>query len=375
MAALRVAIVADVLLAEMGGVARSVQALIQALAEQPRDRVELTVVARGRPEGIADLPFARSAAPYVPKLPGAVFALQRPFTLRGYDVVHYIDSRPPLDFPLGANATVVTQHGFATLMFGKGNVGKRWYYLDQALLRLAPHADRTFTASESERQELLKRIPIDPSSVVAIHHGIDTDRFSPPADLNAVRDELRARFGIDGRYVLYVSNHQRKKNTERLVDAFADVAARVPDVSLVMTGWHTASFRLVLERIERHDLADRVRVLGHVPDDALPKLYSGAACFVLPSLHEGFGLPVLEAMACRTPVVASNVYALPEVCGEAAELVDPLRTDEIADAIVRLLEDPARAEELRELGLERVKEFTWARAAERHVEEYERSVA
>jgi glycosyltransferase involved in cell wall biosynthesis len=375
MAALRVAIVADVLLGEMGGVARSVSALACALAEQPRDRVDVTLVAAAHPRGIDGLPFARSYAPPVPKLPGAVFALQRPFTLREYDVVHYIDSRPPLDFPLGSNTTVVTQHGFATLRFGKRNVGRRWYYLDKALLRLAPHADRTFTASESERRELLELARMDPQRVVAIHHGIDLDHFSPRGTANAVHEEVRARFGIAGRYVLYVSNHQRKKNTERLVEAFAEVARRVPDVSLVMTGWHTALFRLVEERIDRLGVRDRVRVLGHVPDDALPTLYSGAACFALPSLHEGFGLPVLEAMACGAPVVASDVYALPEVCGEAAELVDPLRVDAIAGAIVRLLEDQERARQLRELGFERVKLFTWARAAERHVEEYERAAA
>jgi glycosyltransferase involved in cell wall biosynthesis len=374
MGAIRVAVVADVLLTEMGGVARSVYGITRELAQLDPDRIDVTLVARDRPAGIDGIPFRRSYAPYVPKIPGAIFALQRPFTLRDYDVVHYMDSRPPLDFPLGRKLNVVTQHGFATLTFGKGNIGRRWVYVNNALLRLAPHADLTFTASESERQDLLSKVTIDPARVIAIHHGVDHDRFSPPTDPALAREEVRERFGIEGRYVLYVSNHQRKKNTERLVEAFAAVAADQPDVTLVMTGWHTPRFGLVLELIDRLHLRSRVRVLGHVPDDALPSLYASAALFALPSLHEGFGLPILEAMACGTPVLTSNVYALPEVAGDAAELVDPYSVEAIAQALTRLLDDADHADELRQRGLARAAEFTWRRAAERHLEWYERAL-
>jgi glycosyltransferase involved in cell wall biosynthesis len=371
---IRVAIVADVLLAEMGGVARSVLNITRELASVDPDRLAVTVVARGRPGAINGVAFRRSFAPRVPRLPDSLFALQRPFTLRDYDIVHYMDSRPPLDFPLGRQLKVVTQHGFGTLTFGQGNAPMRWMVVNRVLLRLAPHADLTFTASESERQELLDRVSIDPERVIPVHHGVEHDRFHVPADLDAVRAELQQRFGIEGRYVLYVSNHQRKKNTERLVEAFALVAAAVPDVTLVLTGWHTRRFHLVLDLIERLGLKDRVRVLGHVPDDALPSLYAAAAVYAFPSLHEGFGLTILEAMACATPVVTSNVYALPEVAGDAAELVDPYSVDGIADGIVRLLENQERAEELRRRGLARAAEFTWRRSAEQHLLWYERVV-
>jgi glycosyltransferase involved in cell wall biosynthesis len=284
-----------------------------------------------------------------------------------------MDSRPPLDFALGRGLNVVTQHGFAALMFGDEYVPKRVQYVNKVLLKLAPGADLTFTASESERRELLDRSPIEPARVIAIHHGVDHDRFFL-RDEAQVRAEVRRQFGIEGSYLLYVSNHQRKKNPERLVEAFARVAREVPDVSLVLTGWHTATFGLVLALIERLGIRDRVHVLGHVPDESLPTLYAAAAAFALPSLHEGFGIPVLEAMASGTPVLASNVYALPEVCGDAAELVDPYDVQAIADGLVRLLTDRERVAELRELGLARAAQFTWRRAAERHLEEYERAV-
>jgi glycosyltransferase involved in cell wall biosynthesis len=374
MAPLKVAVVADVLLTPMGGVARSVWGIVQELAQLDPERIDLTVVAKRKPQALNGTPFRRSRAPKVPRLPDQVFALQRPFTLHGYDVVHYIDSRPPVTLGLGRGPLeVVTQHGFATLMWPE-DYSPAYLRLNRLLLKIAPHADLTFTASESERREILDRVSIPEDRIVAIHHGVDHHRFFPN-DVEAAREDVRRRFGIEGRYVLYVSNHQRKKNTERLVEAFGLLAADDPDITLVLTGWHSPKFALVQQRISDLGLQERVKVLGHVPDDALPPLYTAASVFALPSLHEGFGIPVLEAMACETPVVASDVYALAEVCGDAAELCDPYSVESIAGALRRVLSDPARAAELREKGLARASEFSWQRAAERHLECYEQAVA
>jgi glycosyltransferase involved in cell wall biosynthesis len=372
---IKVAVVADALLVEMGGVPRSIIGIVRELATLDPERLEVTVVAARRPPVIDGLPFRRSWTPRVPRLPNAMFAVQRPLTLRGYDVVHYMDSRPPLTFPLGSRLNAITQHGFAPLMFDGDYVARRDRLVNEALIRLAPRADLTFTASESERTELLARAPVDPDTVVAVHHGVDHDRFFPADDLDATRKAVHERLGIDGRYVLYVSNHQRKKNTERLVEAFAAVAADDPSLYLVMTGRGGGTFHLVEALVEEHKLNDRVRILGHVPDEDLPDLYRAAAVFALPSLHEGFGIPVLEAMACATPVLASSVYALPEVCGDAAELVDPYDTAAIADGLRRILGDAEHADELRHRGLTRAARFTWRRAAERHLDAYEAALA
>ena len=373
MAPLRVAVVADVLLAEMSGVGRSVLGVTRELAELDRERLGVTIVARRRPAVVNSVPFRASFAPRVPKLPNSLFALQRPFTLRDFNLIHYMDSRPPLNFPLGVRPQVVTQHGFAALMFGKGTAARRTRYINSALIKLARFADLTITPSESERQQLLERAPLNPEDVVAIHHGVEHDRFAPPADPRAARELVQRRHGIEGRYVLYVANYQYKKNPERLVQAFAEVAARVSDVSLVLAGWHTGRFARALALIDELSLGPRTRVLGYVRDDTLPALYGSADLFTLPSLHESFGMPVLEAMACGTPVVTSNVYSLPEVCGDAAEYVDPHSADSIAHGLLRVLEDPTRAADLRERGLARARMFTWRRAAERHLECYERA--
>ena len=124
------------------------------------------------------LAFRRSRAPRIPRLPNAMFAVQRPLTLRAYDVVHYMDSRPPLTFGLGARLNAITQHGFAPLMFDGDYVSRRDRLVNEALIRLAPRADLTFTASESERTELLARTPIDPATGFAVHHGVDNDASS-----------------------------------------------------------------------------------------------------------------------------------------------------------------------------------------------------
>jgi glycosyltransferase involved in cell wall biosynthesis len=374
MAPLRVAIVADALLGQTGGVSRSVSSVTRELARLAPERLRLTVVARRRPRDLDGLDFRRSFSPRVPRIPNAIFALQRPLTLRGFDLIHYMDSRPPLDFPLGRTPTVVTQHGFAALLFG-GQVPRRVLYVNQALMRLARYADLTLTPSESERRLILDRAPIDPERIVAVHHGVDHDRFHPPADREAVGAEVRARFGIDGRYVLYVANHQFKKNPRRLVEAFAEAVRGLDDVSLVIGGSGTPRFQPVLERIDQLGLRGRVRLLGHVDDEALRALYGAADVFALPSLHESFGMPVLEAMACGAPVLTSNVYSLPEICGDAAEYVDPYEVRSIAAGLRRLLEEPERAQELRALGVERAAGFTWRRAAEQHAEAYERAVS
>ncbi len=374
MARLRVAVVADVLLTDMSGVGRSVLGVTRELAGLDPERLDVTIVARGRPAVADSLQFQASFAPRVPKLPNSLFALQRPITLRDFDAVHYMDSRPPLDFPLGVRPQVVTQHGFAALMFGKGGATRRTRYVNSALIKLARFADLTITPSESERHQLLERAPVNPDDVVAIHHGVEHDRFAPPADPRASRDLIQRRHGIEGPYVLYVANYQYKKNADRLVPAFAEVAARIPDVSLVLAGWHTARLAPALALIDELGIRSRTQVLGYVRDDTLPALYGCAELFTLPSLHESFGMPVLEAMACGTPVVTSNVYSLPEVCDDAAEYVDPYSVDSIAQGLLRILEDPARAAELRERGLARASIFTWRRAAERHLECYERVV-
>jgi glycosyltransferase involved in cell wall biosynthesis len=171
--------------------------------------------------------------------------------------------------------------------------------------------------------------------------------------------------------VLSVGSLEPGKNRERLLQAFARLRARGLAHTLVVAGQRAWRYEGEQPLAQRLGLADSVRFLGHVPQADLPALYSAADLFAFPSLYEGFGLPALEAMACGTPVVASNVSAVPEVVGDAALQVSPLDVGALADAMERLLRDERLRADLRERGLKRAAEFSWEKAARRTAEVYE----
>jgi glycosyltransferase involved in cell wall biosynthesis len=208
--------------------------------------------------------------------------------------------------------------------------------------------------------------------VHVVHSGISSD-FSPVPSESA--SEVSSRHGLRGPYILYVGTRERRKNLLGLVHAFARVAEHHAELDLVLIGarpdvearavqgaggW---TGRELEEAIETLGLARRVRALGMVPRRDLPALYSAASLFAFPTLYEGFGFPALEAMACGTPVVASNLSAIPEVLSGAALLADPTDPDAFGLAMLAVLEDDTLKEGLRGRGLERARAFTWARAA------------
>jgi glycosyltransferase involved in cell wall biosynthesis len=166
-----------------------------------------------------------------------------------------------------------------------------------------------------------------------------------------------------GGYLLYTGRLRPRKNLSRLIEAYRQVRDQVAAPPLVLSGGLTAHAGELQAQAGRLGLAEHVIFAGYVPDDLLPALYRGATAFVYPSLYEGFALPVLEAMASGVPVVTSSTSATAEVAGEAALLVDPESTAEIASGLVRLLSDQALREDLARRGLARSSRFTWERTA------------
>jgi glycosyltransferase involved in cell wall biosynthesis len=228
-----------------------------------------------------------------------------------------------------------------------------WY---SWLLRwLAPRVRRILTVSEFSRQRLIEYLQLDPNKVVAIPNGVD-ERFNPAASENV--PAMRARLGLPERYVLFVGSLDPRKNLLGLLKAWDQISAKL-DCPLVICGASSHVFRSA--GIEK--LPERVVLSGYVADEDLPALYAGAALFVYPSLYEGFGLPVIEAMACGTPVVCSSTTSLGEVAGSAACLVDPANGDSIAAGILRAAEDEELRRGLRSRGLQRAAEFSWDRTA------------
>jgi glycosyltransferase involved in cell wall biosynthesis len=181
------------------------------------------------------------------------------------------------------------------------------------------------------------------------------------------------RAGVERPYILYVGSVEPRKNLLRLLDAYQELLKWSERWRLVIVGarnyWKSSP---VAQKVEQLGLGGQVKFTGYVPDEDLPALYNGADLFCFPSLYEGFGLPVLEAMACGTPVVTANSSSLPEVAGEAALLVDPYNVAEIAAAMRRVLEDPQLAEVLRQRGLKRSAQFTWEKTARETIAVYEK---
>jgi glycosyltransferase involved in cell wall biosynthesis len=182
------------------------------------------------------------------------------------------------------------------------------------------------------------------------------------------------KYGVERPYILYVGALESRKNLPRLLEAYARLRKWSARWKLVIVGARKWKFTPIFEAVQRLGLEPHVHFTDYVADEDLPALYRGAELFAFPSLYEGFGLPVLEAMACGTPVVTSNRSSLPEVAGDAALLVDPLDVEAIAGAMQRVLADEALAAGLREIGLARAAQFTWERTARETVAVYKKAI-
>ncbi|RME46231.1 MAG: glycosyltransferase family 1 protein [Chloroflexi bacterium] len=227
-------------------------------------------------------------------------------------------------------------------------------------------ADHILTLSQASRQDLVALYRVDPARISVTP--LAADPRLRPAHPDAI-DRLKRRLGLPERYVLYVGINKPHKNLTRLVEAWAQIAQYAARTTLVIAGHEDPRYPQARQRAAALGL-DSVAFLGPVAEEDLPALYSGAELFVFPSLYEGFGLPVVEAMACGTPVACSNVSSLPEVAGDAALLFDPHTPEAIATAIQQVLRDTDLRAVLRQRGLEQAGQFSWERTARLTLEAY-----
>jgi alpha-1,3-rhamnosyl/mannosyltransferase len=281
-----------------------------------------------------------------------------------YHAPHYV-CPPWLPCP-----AVVTIHDVIHLRFPGGRPLAPLYA--RVMLRLAVRrAARVITVSESTRRDLEAWLGARPERIRVIPNGVAA-HFHPAADGAQTAAGL-VKLGVAPPYWLFVGNPLPHKNVERLLDAFAGLPAAFG--ALVMAGVRLASQPVLDRAVAARGLRGRVTLLAPVPEAALALLYQGATGLVIPSLWEGFGLPALEAMACGTPVIASNRGGLPEVVGDAGVLVDPTNVDALRASLYNLGVDlPLRAA-LRAAGLARARAFSWRHAAEATVGVYREALA
>lgn len=277
------------------------------------------------------------------------------------DVVHSLHYSFPL-FRFGARSAV-TIHDMTSFSMPEAHIGiKGCYY--RFFIRRAPRmTDALIFVSRSAQEDFLARFGSPRGLSTVIYHGKSSD-FQPGYD-EAATAPVRARYKLPARYILYVGTIEPRKNLERLIQAFATLAPVHPDVCLVIAGMMGWKQDHLFGLVQDLGLKGRVLFAGFIAEEHKALLIAGCELFVYPSLYEGFGLPVLEALASGVPTITSNVSSLPEVAGDAAVQVDPKDAAALANAMLAILSDPALAAKLREKGPRQAAKFSWEDTAER----------
>jgi glycosyltransferase involved in cell wall biosynthesis len=280
------------------------------------------------------------------------------------DVFHGVLNVAPLFCPA---PSVITIHDLAFLSFPQTFRRLNRAYLTWATRVSARRAARILAVSEATKQEIVRLLGVQPEKIVVTYDACD-ERFAPPEP--GALAAFRARTGLPERFILFVGTLEPRKNLPTLIEAYSRIA-RATDAPLIIGGGKGWLYDSIFAKVESLDLGDRVRFAGFIDAADLPLWYAAATVFTLPSLYEGFGMPLLEAMACGTPVVSTISSSLPEVVGDAGLMVPPTDADALGTALLRLLGDASLREELRERGLRQARRFSWRETAERTLVAYQ----
>lgn len=366
---MRIAIDYTPALNQRAGIGRYTRSLVGALACLDRTNHYLLLWARGRGAKPADgwppnfrlqrLPLSEWTLKALWHRLGLPLPLE--FLVGNMDLFHATDFVLP---PLQKGKALLTVHDLSFLLYPEQTQPELVRYLSKVVPSSIQRASLVLADSESTKADLMRLLALPEEKVEVVYCGVDT-RFSPASDEETL-SQVRVRYGLDRPFILTLGTLAPRKNLARLLEAFALMRQSValPHRLLVagVAGWRSESLPLQVERL---GLVGEVIFLGFVPEEDLPALYTLADLFVYPSLYEGFGLPPLEAMACGTPVAASNASSLPEVLGDAGLLFDATSPEAMAEALHRALTDGELRLQMRERGLRRAASFTWERAAQK----------
>ena len=267
--------------------------------------------------------------------------------------------------------TVLTVHDLVFERYPQHHKALNYFYLRAAMPLYCQRASAVIAVSEATKTDLIAFYRLDARKITVIPEATASHFAPQPAELVAA---VRRRYNLPQRYILAVSTIEPRKNLDRLADACGPLIGEGLVDGLVLVGKKGWLYEGFLHHLEELPWRKQVILPGFVCEEDLPAIYSGAMITAQPSLYEGFGLPVLEAMACGSPVCASSASSLPEVGGDAARYFDPLRTEEMTDALRTLLHDTALRAEMRAQGLARAARFSWRYTAEQTLALYERVI-
>jgi glycosyltransferase involved in cell wall biosynthesis len=267
--------------------------------------------------------------------------------------------------------TVITIYDLAYLHFPHCYTYRNRIYLKALLSRSIKNADMVIAISKNTKKDIIDYFSISSDKVQVIYGGVDG--FFHITNDKQKLEQVRKKYNITKNFILNVSLITPRKNLITLINAFKGLRKdRNIDCQLVITGGKGWLYEDVFKTVSALGLEDEVIFTGYVPDEDLLYLYNAATLFAYPSLYEGFGLPILEAMACGCPVGASNTSSIPEVCGDAALLISPCDIEELSHAIYKLITDNSLRQMLIKKGLEQVKKFSWKKTAEETLAVYKR---
>jgi len=243
-------------------------------------------------------------------------------------------------------------------------------YFRAMIPQMARRSEKVIAISESTKRDLVSLLGIREEKICVTHLGVDK-RFRPVTDEQELI-RVRKKYNLPAKYILYVGLIEPRKNLEALVDAYHADSLH-DEYALVLAGNLGWGYAPLLKKIANSHLRNRIQMPGYVADADLPALYSSATVVVYPSLYEGFGLPVLEAMACGGAVITSNVSSLPEVAGDAAVLIDPNDAGELTVALQSVLRDRQLRESLSQRARLRAQLFSWERTAAKTLDVYKKT--
>jgi glycosyltransferase involved in cell wall biosynthesis len=275
----------------------------------------------------------------------------------GIDLFHATDHLLPR---LSQVRSVFTLHDLIFQFYPEMHKPLNRWFLRLMVPRFLRAADAVIAVSECTKKDAVRFYDLDEAKIHVIYEGVNPS-FRPASPETA--SEIRRRYGLPESFILTVGTIEPRKNLTSLLEAYSALPQARPESKLVIVGKKGWLYEGFFRRLRELGLEDDVFFPGFVPDGDLPALYSAADLFVFPSLYEGFGLPVLEAMACGVPVVTSNTSSLPEVAADAAALIDPSSIDELVTAMKAVLENDELRTQLRTKGLEQAATFSWEKAA------------